>query len=86
MSAGICAGEMCHQGEGCPHRRVVIDRARLEEVIRTKNYYVSNWKRLADENSVRFERVHVPQMLFSLALYGLVRKGPYRHLVGRIEK
>jgi hypothetical protein len=86
LSAGVCAGEMCHQGEGCPHRRIVIDRARLEEVIRTKNYYVSNWTRLADENFVRFERVHFPQMLFSLALYGVVRKGPYRHLVARIEK
>lgn len=86
MSAGICAGEMCHQGDGCPHRRIIIDRARLEEVIRSKSYYVSNWKRLADENSVRFERVHVPQMLFSLALYGVVKKGPYRHLVARFEK
>lgn len=86
MSAGICAGEMCHQGEGCPNRRIVINRVRIEEVIRTKNYYISNWSRLADENSVRFERVHLPQMLFSLALYGVVRKGPYRHLIAGFEK
>lgn len=86
LDAGICAGEMCHQGDGCPNRMIVINRARLEEVVRSKNYYVSNWRRLADENTTRFERVHAPQMLFSLALYGIVKRGPYRHLVARFEK
>lgn len=86
LYAGVCAGEMCHQGDGCPNRMIVIDSARLEEIVRSKNYYSSNWMRLADENFVRFERVHAPQMLFSLALYGVIKRGPYRHIVARFEK
>ena len=86
INAGICTGDMCHQGDGCPHLRIIIDKMRIEEIIRTKNYYLTNWKRLADANSVRFERVHAPQMLFGLALYGVVKKGPYRHLIAKFEK
>ena len=49
--------------------------------MRTKRYYLSNWQRLANENPIRFESVHMPQMLFSLALYGVLKRGPYRHRV-----
>ncbi|RYH53695.1 MAG: hypothetical protein EON54_13510 [Alcaligenaceae bacterium] len=85
LDAGICRAEHCHQGTGCVHRRLEIDEARVEEVVRLKRYYVENWEQLATQNMVSFERIHAPQILFNFALYGVLRRGPYRHLVKRYE-
>jgi hypothetical protein len=81
LDAGICRTEQCHVNDGCPNRAILITEDRIEEVVRTKRYYLSNWQRLANENPIRFESVHMPQMLFSLALYGVLKRGPYRHRV-----
>jgi len=85
LSAGLCKAEKCHVGSGCPNRAIVIDDAKIEEVVRLKEFYRLNWKRLAAENAVRFERIQLPQMLFNYALYGVLKRGPYRHLVKNHE-
>jgi len=58
---------------------------RIEEVARTKTYYEQNWNRLANENEVAFEQVHLPRMEFVFGLYGIIKRGPYRHLLNQYE-
>ncbi|MET3384175.1 hypothetical protein [Variovorax paradoxus] len=86
LDAGICRASECHTASGCPNRLITITQERIEEVVRTRKYYESNWLRLVDENDAAFERVQLPQMLFNFALYGVLGRGPYRHLVSQYEE
>lgn len=86
LASEMCSGELCHRGEGCPNRVLDITLERMEEVVRTKVYYERNWNRLANENEVAFEQLHLPKIEFVLGLYGAIRRGPYRHLLKRYEE
>lgn len=82
---GTCSGRECHKNGGCPNRKIVIDLARIEEVVRTKRYYDANAIRLLNENEAVFAAEHLPNLEFNYALYGLLKRGPYRHLVRRFD-
>lgn len=82
---GACSGRECHKNGGCPNRKIVIDLARIEEVVRTKRYYDANAIRLLNENEAAFAADHLPNLEFNYALFGLLKRGPYRHLVKRFD-
>jgi len=81
LSGGVCDGLHCHQGGGCPNRKLVIDRDRVEEAVLTRRYYDANWNRLYAENPHAFARVHVPRLEFNMYLVEYLKKSPYRHLI-----
>lgn len=80
-SFGVCNAKNCHSGDGCVNRVLEVNSARIEEVIRTKAFYERNWRRLVNENHAAFQRYHLPAMVFNVAFYGALKRGPYRHLV-----
>jgi hypothetical protein len=81
LRAGTCDGSRCHVGEGCPNRVLVIDPARIQEVVLTKKYYDTNWQRLHASNVQAFSAIHMPRLEFNTYLYAYLKKGPYRHML-----
>jgi hypothetical protein len=81
LSGGVCDGAHCHEDGGCPNRKLVIDRDRVEEAVLTRRYYDANWNRLYSENPKAFAEIHVPRLEFNLYLVEYLKKGPYRHLI-----
>lgn len=81
LAGGLCSGEHCHDGGGCPNRRLVIDQERIQEAILVRRYYARNWERLLAENRDSFARVHQPRLEFNIHLLEYLKRGPYRHLV-----
>jgi len=71
----------CHEDGGCPNRRLVVDRERVEEAVLTRRYYDANWNRLYAENPKAFAEIHVPRLEFNMYLIEYIKKGPYRHLI-----
>jgi integrase len=82
----LCEGKWCHEENGCPHNRILLDKERIEEVARISRYYATNWKRLFSQNPDRFQRYDMPVLLFNVALRGVVAVGPMRHELSQIEK
>lgn len=82
---GLCAGRNCHDGGGCTNRLLLIDEARIKEVLHTRRFYLSQWRRMHAENPAAFEAHHLNAMLFNFALYGYMQRGPYRHLLTDYE-
>lgn len=81
LQLGACDAQKCHDGDGCPNRRLVINAHRVEEVVRTRQFYFGRWQQLASGNPQAFLRHHLPGMLFNLVLYEALKRGPYRHLI-----
>lgn len=81
LSGGVCDGAHCHEDGGCPNRKLVIDRERVEEAVLTRRYYDANWNRLYAENPKAFAEIHVPRLEFNMYLVEYLKKGPYRHLI-----
>lgn len=81
LRAGVCDAASCHSGNGCPNRKLVIDRDRVEEAILTRRYYGANWRRLLAANPHAFASLHMPRMEFNMYLHEYLKKGPYRHLI-----
>lgn len=81
LSGGVCDGAHCHEDGGCPNRKLVIDRERVEEAVLTRQYYDSNWNRLYAENPHAFAEIHIPRLEFNMYLVEYIKKGPYRHLI-----
>lgn len=86
LASGVCNAKHCHSGKGCEHRLLHIDEPRLEELVHTRRFYRSHWRRLHAQNAAEFETYHLNAMLFNLALYGYIERGPYRHLLVKYEK
>lgn len=85
LDAKTCAALNCDVGNGCSNRKIYINELRVEEVVRIRMFYFQNWRRLLADNPIRFERLQINQMMFNLALYGVLKRGPYRHLVAKYE-
>lgn len=83
---GVCSGAGCHQGEGCAHRRILIDRTRMEEAFRTKRFYEECWRDLLSANRECFLKIHIPAMLVNTALIGIIENGAYRHIAKVVRK
>jgi hypothetical protein len=81
LAGGVCTASHCHGEGGCANRALLIDRARVQEVVLIRRYYDSNWQRLYANNPELFAEVHVPRLEFNLHLHEYLKKGPYRHLV-----
>jgi len=86
LSGNICDGKHCHLGDGCENRKVVLDRARIQELVRKRLYYLRNWARLEANNRRSFEKYHIPAILFTLGLYDYVKSGRHRHILDKIEE
>jgi hypothetical protein len=85
LGSTMCTGKHCHIGDGCVNRRVVIDHDRLEEVIRMSFFYERNWRSLLAKNEQSFQRHHLPAFLFNVSLLGILKRGPYKHVVRTLE-
>lgn len=85
LASSSCTAINCDAGGGCKNRRIYINELRVEEVVRLRSFYLNNWRRLFAENPIRFERLQIDQMMFNYALYGVLKRGPYRHLVSKYE-
>lgn len=81
LTAGVCGGQHCHDGQGCPNRTIVVDPDRIAETILTKEYYEKNWQRLYASNPHAFAAIHAPRIEFNACLHEYLRTGPYRHLI-----
>jgi hypothetical protein len=80
-----CKAQDCHRGNGCPNREILIDADRIREIALTTRYYRKSWKELAEENWERFEKQHLPALIFNTTLKSIVRRGPYGFLFRTIE-
>ncbi|MGJ3702661.1 hypothetical protein [Variovorax sp. AFSI2.2] len=85
LQDGVCKAENCHIDGGCPNSKLTLDAPRIEEIALTMRFYENNWQRLASQNIDAFRGKHLPAMLFNMALHGFVSKGPYGHLLRRVE-
>lgn len=65
-----------------PSQALVIDRVRLEHLVRQRTYYAEHWQRLRAESPERFEKVHRPRIEFTAALWAVVCDSPYTDLLG----
>ena len=83
---GVCSGAGCHRGEGCSHRRILVDRTRMEEAFRTKRFYDECWRDLLSANREYFLKTHIPAMLVNAALIGIMENGAYRHIAKAVRK
>lgn len=81
LLGGFCKAEDCHAGNGCPKRRIYINKQRVEEAVRTSIYYQNNWVRLFNDNHEAFTARHLPSMAFNVGLLGVLERGPYAHVV-----
>lgn len=85
LSFGLCEGKDCHAEGGCENRRIVINDARLEEIVRFSRHFRATWKQRLQENPDRFAAVDLPAWQFNQGLRGLIAKGPYRHRLKEVE-
>ena len=85
LVAGVCDQRNCNRDGGCLNRDLTVTESRMEEVVLMKNYYLNNWSRLWNENPDGFRVHHEPAMVFNMLFYGLLKKGPYRHLISKYE-
>jgi hypothetical protein len=85
LDGEICSAQMCHSGSGCSNRRIIIDANRVEEIVRTRNYYARRWKGLLENNPESFEINHFDKMVFNLALYDYVKNSLYVAVLKKIE-
>jgi len=79
-----CDGQRCHVDGGCPNRRIVIDGARIEELVRTRVHYQSSWQLAWQSNPDRFAKQQLPAILVNEALYQVVSAGPFAARVHRV--
>lgn len=86
LDGAICSAQKCHGEGGCPNRRIIIDASRLEEIARSRIYYLKNWKRLIDNNPGAFKVNHLDKMMFVLALYDYVKNSLYSTMLKKTEK
>lgn len=78
LKNGVCNAVACHVDGGCPNRRIEISKSRIEEAVRTSEYYRHNWIRLLEANRAEFERFHLSSMVFNHGLLSVLEAGPYR--------
>ncbi|MBB6557534.1 hypothetical protein HNP48_000198 [Acidovorax soli] len=86
LEYGVCAGKSCHEGDGCVNRRLIIDRARIEEIFRTQVFYLESWRDLLSGNKELFRKMHVPAMMVNFALVDILLKSAYRHVAKQIKE
>lgn len=64
---------------------IAIGPEEIAHCVWQKAYYVRNFERLRSENPRRFALVHIPRIVFCVALFHLILQSPYRYLVSRFE-
>ncbi|MCV0441320.1 MAG: hypothetical protein K5880_22220 [Hydrogenophaga sp.] len=84
-ATGGCDAEACHTDGGCPNRRIFIDDARVEEVLRLDIYYRDHWQRLWQDNPERFVKHVLPNLAFNAALLLTLQRGAYGARVRKIK-
>lgn len=77
LDGNVCKAENCHANHGCPNRKIIITITTMREVALTVAYYKISWGRLMSENPARFEKVHLPRIVFSRILEQVCTSGPY---------
>ncbi|SDZ25521.1 hypothetical protein [Pseudomonas sp. NFIX28] len=82
---GDCRAEYCHSGDGCINRVILINEERIAELIRTRNFFHSNWKDLHAENQENFKARIAPRIIFNSALYEFIKASAYGHILKKIE-
>lgn len=85
LAGDECEAKACHTEGGCPHRRIVIDDTRIEEVIRFYQHYKDTWQRSWHENPQRYVLHVLPGLSFNAALLMALRNGPYAAKVHQVE-
>lgn len=83
---GDCWAEYCHNGGGCINRVILINKDRIAELIRTRNFFYSNWKDLHAENQENFKIRIIPRIVFNSALYDFIKASAYGHILKIIEE
>lgn len=83
---GSCKAEECHSRNGCRNRLILIDSARVEEVVRLNLHYQNQWQRLWQDNPERFVEHILPSLAFNAALLLTLERGPYAAQVMQIQK
>lgn len=62
-----------------------IGKIEAEQCARQRHYYLKNMITLSRAYPERFRKVDVPRILICLALYNLVKTGPFRNLIEKID-
>jgi hypothetical protein len=83
---GACDAKRCHLDGGCPNRRVEINTARIEEVVRTRFHHQATWQWVWQSNPDRFAKHQLPAILFNEALYQVLMAGPFAAKVHRMQE
>lgn len=69
-----------------PHEFIfTIGKTEAEQCARQRHYYLRNMVSLSRAYPERFRKIDVPRILICLALYNLVKSGPFRNLIEKID-
>lgn len=68
-----------------PEQPLVVDEVRISHLVRQRRYYAQNWQRLRATNAEQFERVHLPRIEFSAALWAVVQDSPLAGLLEQLQ-
>jgi len=64
---------------------ISIDAQRIAHCVWQRAFYVKNFDRLRSEDPRRFAVVHLPRIVFCVALHQVILQSSYRYLVERFE-
>lgn len=62
-----------------------IDEVQIAHCVWQKRFYETNAERLYSDNRHRFEKIHLPRIVFCIALYHAISGSPYRYVLIRSE-
>ena len=65
---------------------IEIDAPQMLHCILQRRYYMTNFARLQSANIARFVAVHLPRIVFCMALYKFLAESKYGFLVRKLEK
>lgn len=83
---GVCAALSCHCENGCKNRKIIIDSMTIKDLVRKREYYLNNWRRLEDSNPAGFQKFHFDSMAYVLSLYEYVKNSRYRSFLDDAEE
>lgn len=68
-----------------PDQALIVDASRVNHLVRQRRYYAQNWQRLRASNSEQFERVHLPRIEFTAALWAVIQDSPLAGLLEQLQ-
>lgn len=83
---GVCAALSCHCEGGCKNRKIIVDNSSIKDLVRKRFYYLSNWRRLENNNPTAFQKFHFDSMAYVISLYEYIKSSRYKSFLDDAEE